>query len=308
MRTNNKTRTTRNVLGLQGSKFNHWTVVSLDSRDSNYVRHWQCVCVCGNKRIVAESALKRGESKSCGCRKKEGRAEDLTGNTYNNWTVLYRSERNSYVYWFCRCACGKIKEVRASHLKGGTSANCGCSKKPEELIGRRFDRLLALEKKEENGREYWKCLCDCGNISYPRRDGLISGNQRSCGCLHRENLARSSYKHGLSGTPEHHAWINRRREEKKIRFDTSWTFEMELSLRDFFNSCVLCGRENLLAVDHLLPISLGHGLFTDNAVVLCNSCNSSKGSKYITDLPPEIRRKLIDASCEFQDYYEGEIF
>lgn len=29
------------------------------------------------------------------------------------------------------------------------------------------------------------------------------------------------------------------------------------------------------------------------------SCNSAKNDKYITELAPEIRRKLIDASCAF---------
>jgi len=29
--------------------------------------HWKCVCICGNKRLVAGAMLKSGSTKSCGC-------------------------------------------------------------------------------------------------------------------------------------------------------------------------------------------------------------------------------------------------
>jgi hypothetical protein len=28
---------------------------------------WECLCVCGNKKVIAHSSLVRGRSKSCGC-------------------------------------------------------------------------------------------------------------------------------------------------------------------------------------------------------------------------------------------------
>lgn len=32
----------------------------------------------------------------------------------------------------------------------------------------------------------WKCLCDCGNISYATTHGLKIGDNQSCGCLKKE--------------------------------------------------------------------------------------------------------------------------
>lgn len=54
---------------LTGSKFNRLSVVS-----RNYERRrvsWNCVCECGNHRVVASCDLKNGHTKSCGCLSRE---------------------------------------------------------------------------------------------------------------------------------------------------------------------------------------------------------------------------------------------
>jgi len=55
-----------------------------------------------------------------------------------------------------------------------------------DLTGQRFGRLVALEFSHANKRRrtYWKCLCDCGGLKVIRSDCLLSGNNKSCGCLH----------------------------------------------------------------------------------------------------------------------------
>ena len=58
-------------------------------------------------------------------------AEDLTGKTFGNLIVLGRAPNRYYrdhvkTYWRCRCSCGNVKEVRASHLKSGRIVSCGC--------------------------------------------------------------------------------------------------------------------------------------------------------------------------------------
>lgn len=56
------------------------------------------------------------------------------------------------------------------------------------LIGQKFNRLLVMEKTPERkaGSIVWKCLCDCGNITYVSSRDLKSNNTKSCGCLNRE--------------------------------------------------------------------------------------------------------------------------
>lgn len=63
------------------------------------------------------------------------------------------------------------------------------------LIGRRYGRLVVVEYshaiKSRSWQYYWKCQCDCGNVSIVDRHNLINGSSRSCGCLRNEiNIAR----------------------------------------------------------------------------------------------------------------------
>lgn len=34
----------------------------------------------------------------------------------------------------------------------------------------------------QNQRAYWKCICDCGNITHVSSHELLSGDTKSCGC------------------------------------------------------------------------------------------------------------------------------
>lgn len=68
-----------------------------------------------------------------------------------------------------------------------------------DLIGQRFGRLLiVIEAEKISNRRCFVCKCNCGNIIKVRLNSLKSGNTRSCGCLHKEELRKRNYKHGLS--------------------------------------------------------------------------------------------------------------
>lgn len=45
------------------------------------------------------------------------------------------------------------------------------------------------------------------------------------------------------------------------------------------SKCIYCGEEKELTVEHILPCSCGGEDIADNVVMVCKSCNSSKGSK-----------------------------
>lgn len=54
-----------------------------------------------------------------------------------------------------------------------------------DITGNRYGKLIVLEPTERrdiNGRMIWKCLCDCGNISYHCGTMLRTGRIKSCGC------------------------------------------------------------------------------------------------------------------------------
>lgn len=62
--------------------------------------------------------------------------------------------------------------------------------------GNRYGRLVVLEYAGTNGHNaLWRCRCDCGNECVKLGIELRSGHTRSCGCLHKEQLAERSRKY-----------------------------------------------------------------------------------------------------------------
>lgn len=54
--------------------------------------------------------------------------DDLTGQVFGKWTVLYKSDKrssNGGIYWHCRCECGREKDVLGQSLKNHNSLSCG---------------------------------------------------------------------------------------------------------------------------------------------------------------------------------------
>lgn len=54
---------------------------------------------------------------------------DLTGKTYNCWTVLSFDNEHStrdHKRWICKCKCGIVRSVDRANLVNGISKSCGC--------------------------------------------------------------------------------------------------------------------------------------------------------------------------------------
>ena len=76
------------------------------------------------------------------------------------------------------------------------------SKKIKDLTGKRFDRLIVIERAED--KEYscgkkaimWKCQCDCGNTVIRSSGTLSCNSSHSCGCKQKEILKKAIYRHG----------------------------------------------------------------------------------------------------------------
>jgi len=67
-----------------------------------------------------------------------------------------------------------------------------------DMTGQIFGRLTVLELdlgKSNSKRKHWKCLCSCGNETSVSLGNLPSGSVKSCGCLRKEILDKST--HGL---------------------------------------------------------------------------------------------------------------
>lgn len=81
-------------------------------------------------------------------------------------------------------------------------------KKPLELVGKRFGRLVVLKREKNNkfGCTYWLCKCDCGKTKIIRGTHLQSGKIRSCGCLTKEATRERQITHNLSNTRLYHTY------------------------------------------------------------------------------------------------------
>lgn len=83
------------VIDLTGKKFGKLTVVRRVENNKHGNSMWECVCECGEKRVVQGCGLTNGHSSSCGCTRKEKliqRNIEFDGNTTHGMckTRIYR--------------------------------------------------------------------------------------------------------------------------------------------------------------------------------------------------------------------------
>lgn len=74
-----------------------------------------------------------------------------------------------------------------------------------DISGQYFGRLKAVEttKKYVGSTRKWLCQCRCGNVVLVRKDRLVLGKTKSCGCL-KKDLIRGRFKtHGMSCSDEY---------------------------------------------------------------------------------------------------------
>lgn len=208
---------------LSGKRYGKIVVVkrepSLKYNNGRTVAMFLCRCDCGVEKVISATRLRTGKVTSCGCEPKETKRghhiDDLTGQRFGRWIVLYRVESkiepsgNKTTRWHCKCDCGTERDLSAGTLKSGSSRSCGCLKreiitKARDLTGQRFGRWTAIEKGKpyvaSNGRQYrtWHCKCDCGTESDVTEMSLLSNKSVSCGCYRLEKLRESCY-HDFTG-------------------------------------------------------------------------------------------------------------
>lgn len=71
------------------------------------------------------------------------------------------------------------------------------------MIGNKYTKLTVVAP---SGNSKWLCKCDCGNEKICYTSQLVSGNNKSCGCLKREATIARNTTHGMSDRPEYGNW------------------------------------------------------------------------------------------------------
>lgn len=135
---------------------------------------------------------------------------DLSNQDFGYWHVIERgpNAKGGRSMWLCHCTlCNNTtKLVSGSHLRGGRSTSCGCTKmekmrqasiKHEEGKTYGFlyvNRMATAEEKPRKDVEsiYWNCTCQkCGRTNViVRGDYLRNGDTKSCGCIQSINESK----------------------------------------------------------------------------------------------------------------------
>lgn len=76
----------------------------------------------------------------------------------------------------------------------------------QDLSGRVFTYLTAVERIRKNNKIYWKCVCKCGAETEVYVSKLTTGHTKSCGCYHREAAAKRLTTHGMKHTRTYKIW------------------------------------------------------------------------------------------------------
>ena len=132
--------------------------------------------------------------------------KDLSGQKFGKLTIGHRSVKTAGmngVHWDCRCDCGATLVASAGNIVSGNTASCGClrvEKNSSVHPGMVFGRLTVLVRdgSKRYGRaslSQWSCVCECGNFKTVLGQSLMTGDTKSCGCLHSE----SATKNGIDG-------------------------------------------------------------------------------------------------------------
>lgn len=84
-------------------------------------------------------------------------------------------------------------------------------KKPKRLLhdlaGKKFHMLTVVQYYGISDRKqiYWKCICDCGNVTFVKTADLNYGVVKSCGCLGK-TVGHNNYKYGCKENRLYHIW------------------------------------------------------------------------------------------------------
>ena len=77
-----------------------------------------------------------------------------------------------------------------------------------DLIGKRFERLIVIQRvsDDKHKNKKWLCECDCQTKTIIRGSSLRDGSTKSCGCLHRETMTKHGHRSKNETSKTYDAW------------------------------------------------------------------------------------------------------
>ena len=224
---------------------------------------------------------------------------DISGQRFGRLRVVERAAiRRHDAHWKAVCDCGNECVVMGSNLRRGLQISCGCKRREntanlpkvrplDDLAGRRFGRLVAVELAEPFGRSRgWMCRCDCGGQKVVRAASLKNGATRSCGCVKPRISIPGERLTGLRKYRSERSAMSRARKRGVAHEHV----DLIAVLIAGNWRCYVCGIEtpealrgtlepNAPEVDHIVPLARGGGHIAGNLACICMRCNRVKHAK-----------------------------
>lgn len=180
-----------------GARVGKLTVTGSTAMRKNGYIVWRCACDCGGEILLDTRALQRGAIRDCGCGWSPKVRRDLSGQRFGKLICLEPTQvrgGNGAVIWRCLCDCGNECLAVSTQLTKGYRRSCGCLGKPplKDFVGRRFGSLTVTGYAgKRDGKQMWRCRCDCGGEVEVSQGNLQNGRTKSCGCLRRGILKQN---------------------------------------------------------------------------------------------------------------------
>ncbi|MDU6985305.1 MAG: hypothetical protein E6371_12895 [Terrisporobacter othiniensis] len=147
---------------LIGKVFGKLTVIERLENTKDRRRLYRCSCECGNITEVKARYLNNGDTRSCGCYKKNfdaykvknyKNALERVGEKHGRLTIIdiaMRDNKKAYDM-VCRCECGTICRKKYSQILKGEIVSCGCYAKEIASI----KATTVLLKSRKNKKEWY---------------------------------------------------------------------------------------------------------------------------------------------------------
>lgn len=169
-----------------GQIFGKLTVVSFSHlREKDKSAYWNCLCECGNTKIICGMYLRRGAYKSCGCGKHDTTMK-IEGKKFHHLLVKEFSHyENSRSFWKCICDCGNERICKGKDLSNGEISSCGCTKIKRKVP----NPLKRLMKNIKENNSCWMF----GNRNVHNMfllEGKNIGAHRASWILHKGNIPK----------------------------------------------------------------------------------------------------------------------
>lgn len=131
-----------------------------------------------------------------------------------------------------------------------------------DLTGHKYGRLsvIAFAELDKHGKARWHCLCDCGKAHVSTTNAMRSGDARSCGCYHSEQMRR------IRSTTEERFWAKVCKSED----DGCWLWTASTNPQGY--GCFRNSQDGSLESAHRASYRLAFGEIPEGLFV-CHRCD-----------------------------------